>query len=109
MFRRKPAPVLIRGGRRFADNNMRQQEDRERIPIPQEWNTFQRILVRPISGWRWRWIRVRYFFFFGVAFGGGLAGAVTTGASGASGSSSRAGESTTFSWPIAWRNSARRC
>src|ERR1700721_1822040 len=27
MFRRKPAPDLIRGGRRFADENMRQLDD----------------------------------------------------------------------------------
>jgi hypothetical protein len=32
MFRRKPAPDLIRGGRRFADKNMRQRKNRRRAP-----------------------------------------------------------------------------
>src|SRR5262249_19815781 len=33
-FRRKPAPDLIRGGRRFADKNMRQTTNLEHVPIP---------------------------------------------------------------------------
>jgi hypothetical protein len=37
MFRRKPAPDLIRCGRRFADENMRKQKG-EHVAIPQERN-----------------------------------------------------------------------
>jgi len=36
MFRRKPAPDLIRGGYRFADKNMRQSLILEHVPIPKE-------------------------------------------------------------------------
>ena len=36
MSRRKPAPDLIRGGRRFADKDMRQTMNLEHVPIPQE-------------------------------------------------------------------------
>jgi hypothetical protein len=36
MFRRKPAPDLIRGGYRFADKNMRQRMILEHGPIPKE-------------------------------------------------------------------------
>jgi hypothetical protein len=36
MFRRKPAPDLIRGGRRFADKNMRHSMNPEHVPIPKE-------------------------------------------------------------------------
>jgi DNA-binding HxlR family transcriptional regulator len=36
MSRRKPAPDLIRGGHRFAEKDMRQCVNLERVPIPQE-------------------------------------------------------------------------
>src|ERR1051325_9009704 len=36
MIRRKPAPDSIRGGRRFADKNMRQSKNPERVPISPE-------------------------------------------------------------------------
>ncbi len=39
MFRRKPAPDLIRGGYRFADKNMRHSVILEHVPIPKERNT----------------------------------------------------------------------
>jgi hypothetical protein len=39
MFRRKPAPDLIRGGYRFVAKNMRQLTILERFPIPKEWDT----------------------------------------------------------------------
>jgi hypothetical protein len=38
MSRRKPALDLIGGGYRFADKDMRQRVNLERIPIPQEWD-----------------------------------------------------------------------
>src|SRR5262249_52004982 len=64
---------------------------------------------RPLSWGRWRIAPalILYFFFF-FAAGRGLGGG-GAGAGSASGSSRGAGESTVFSWPIAWRNSARRC
>ena len=34
MFRRRPAPDSIRGGRRFAAKNMRQRMNLEHVPIP---------------------------------------------------------------------------
>jgi hypothetical protein len=36
MFRRKPAPERIGGGRRFAEANMRKQKNREHGPLPKE-------------------------------------------------------------------------
>jgi hypothetical protein len=43
MFRRKPAPDLIRGGHRFADKNMRQSR---LVPIPKERDMLQRTAQR---------------------------------------------------------------
>jgi hypothetical protein len=39
MFWRKPTPDSIRGGYRFADENMRQSTTAERVPIPKERDT----------------------------------------------------------------------
>jgi hypothetical protein len=38
-FPAKPAPDLIRGGNRFAEENATTQEQPERIPIPLEQNS----------------------------------------------------------------------
>jgi hypothetical protein len=38
--------MFRRSGRRFADKNMRQRKNRERIPIPKEGNT---LAVRAIT------------------------------------------------------------
>src|SRR5438105_15039227 len=43
MFRRKPAPDLIRGGNRFADKNMRQSMILEHVPIPKERDMLERV------------------------------------------------------------------
>jgi len=41
MFRRKPAPDLIRGGNRFADKNMHHSTILEHVPIPKERDMLQ--------------------------------------------------------------------
>jgi SAM-dependent methyltransferase len=41
MFRQKPAPDMIRGGPRFADDNMRHGKGSRACPDPTQWEMFQ--------------------------------------------------------------------